>query len=1145
MAPPAVSASRAARFFFSLLIVFLAKSAVAHPLSADSAAVSPASLKGYAVPSGSVSVYVILPSYDQRATPIRTATATVAGKKATVSIAPSNTPVDLLTITMNNGLLVHCYPTAGLQVSGTPHMNCMSDAVTAVTPKLPPTQPTAPLPPQNTAAGVKPGAAQADKPAGAPGAAPDGNAAAKPGGTPSTGLTTFSEASTTAVYGYMHLSDGASIIAPTTVTTAYRATGPAGQTTTTTGGIYVGAGGLVIFASPGPNAPPAPPGSPAAADAANAAVLPLNPIGWPGGKPPPKADDKPAPKAPKGKPGEKPPPKAADKPAPNGPEPKPDGKPPPKPDDNPKSKSPEGKPGDKPPPKPDDKPAPKAPEGKPGDKPPPMTDDKPAPKAPEGKPGDKSPPKTDDQPASKAPETKPTDAPSTGLTTVSDSSSTAVYGFAHLGDRTTITAATVVTTAYQTTGSDGSTTTTTGGIFVGAGGMVLFPSPKPPPGPPPPGPPAPPNPGGLAVMPIINPIGPPPVPPGPPGCKGILSLLCRIPGLIAGGVPPIPKVPDAPPIPKMIPKIPDAPPKPKAPDAPPKPPALDAPKPPAAEAPPKPKDQTTPPSPTLPPEVKASPSLCSEVLTTVCNTVVKRHTSVSGSSTRVKPETSSTCVTTRACTATDSTTTTGDATTTSSDQGCAMPSAPPARKRNAVPKKRTPMNPELVPAEDDRPSIDTLEGRLARVQAAIQVVHSLEPSHPSSGVFTEIKELPFDMAVQRLYGCTSVVVMSQKGAFMSHHWEIPSFRHYGPESRDTDAELFRTQVLKPLQEGGPYIPGLAQHTGPGGAFSAEYKPTWMILTPKLPHEVGGASPAGIDPSYQAFKYPAHVKALKETLLSVLPDAKPQEFPIWPYTPQGSVAANDPKNPTGKALVAFTPFKVGCKFKAELWFEDNHLHLENVLWDHPFIDWPAERRDLGAGSCPRPPNLGSAANPSPATTTDKPSPSTTATSKSSSTMAKSESKPPPTTEARPSPPPAARKCNVHVTQSVLGGEKLFLAMKITEGKDEKVGASRGKLRWGVAAEVSNTGRGKLLVTARKLGKDQKRSEVDSNLHSSRKPKGDGLGWLDFKYGDQAWDSRASQCQVGGWDMGNSVEHLAVIFGAGEKAPNRQMDCKFDC
>ncbi|KAL6713987.1 hypothetical protein ACLMJK_008481 [Lecanora helva] len=118
--------------------------------------------------------------------------------------------------------------------------------------------------------------------------------------------------------------------------------------------------------------------------------------------------------------------------------------------------------------------------------------------------------------------TRPTSLPSKTqhlqLTTLSDSSTTAVYAYTKLAQYATLTAPATKTLTYAEQASNGQTSTTVGPVFIGGAGLVLLPSPKPKPGPP--------NvdgitdPGSLAL--------PDPIRPGPPGakCPSILKFLC-------------------------------------------------------------------------------------------------------------------------------------------------------------------------------------------------------------------------------------------------------------------------------------------------------------------------------------------------------------------------------------------------------------------------------------------------------------------------------------------------------------------------------------------------------------------------------------------------------------------------------------------
>ncbi|GAW22646.1 hypothetical protein ANO14919_121880 [Xylariales sp. No.14919] len=74
--------------------------------------------------------------------------------------------------------------------------------------------------------------------------------------------------------------------------------------------------------------------------------------------------------------------------------------------------------------------------------------------------------------------------------------------------------------------------------------------------------------------------------------------------------------------------------------------------------------------------------------------------------------------------------------------------------------------------------------------------------------FIEFSDHPSTIAVNGLYGCTSVIAISRRGAWISHIWEVPSFTHWqkdpSPPTAPEQLEIFRREALAAL------------HTGTGG-----------------------------------------------------------------------------------------------------------------------------------------------------------------------------------------------------------------------------------------------------------------------------------------------------------------------------------------
>ncbi|KAI0867189.1 hypothetical protein GGS24DRAFT_495508 [Hypoxylon argillaceum] len=82
--------------------------------------------------------------------------------------------------------------------------------------------------------------------------------------------------------------------------------------------------------------------------------------------------------------------------------------------------------------------------------------------------------------------------------------------------------------------------------------------------------------------------------------------------------------------------------------------------------------------------------------------------------------------------------------------------------------------------------------------------------------FVAFYDQPISLSVAGLYGCTSVIAVSNRGAWVGHMWEVPGFTHLDSDpSPPTPLEqlaTFRQDVLKPLHtRTGPYNDfGLAQ-----------------------------------------------------------------------------------------------------------------------------------------------------------------------------------------------------------------------------------------------------------------------------------------------------------------------------------------------
>ncbi|KAF2084178.1 hypothetical protein K490DRAFT_68962 [Saccharata proteae CBS 121410] len=187
----------------------------------------------------------------------------------------------------------------------------------------------------------------------------------------------------------------------------------------------------------------------------------------------------------------------------------------------------------------------------------------------------------------------------------------------------------------------------------------------------------------------------------------------------------------------------------------------------------------------------------------------------------------------------------------------------------------------------------------------------------SSSLFRDFGSIPHNMAVQNLYGCTSVVVLSELGCWMSHFWEDPSFQ---------DDATFQTDVITQMRDGDGtgWITGLSSYTG--SQFAQAQDPQVLIVTPRnRTHPVDGV-----------YMFPDKVTQMQNTIRSILPSAN---IGVADYTPRGPNTGNA----YGKVLVQYDnsetvqPRIDGCGGTIQVaisrvWVEDN----PDPIYEHRWI-----------------------------------------------------------------------------------------------------------------------------------------------------------------------------------------------------------------
>lgn len=165
----------------------------------------------------------------------------------------------------------------------------------------------------------------------------------------------------------------------------------------------------------------------------------------------------------------------------------------------------------------------------------------------------------------------------------------------------------------------------------------------------------------------------------------------------------------------------------------------------------------------------------------------------------------------------------------------------------------------------------------------------------STGFVRALGPNAYNGAVSGLHGCTSIIVVSKSAMWLSHFWEIPSFRRFSSNfrksRREEDMVLFDETVLNQMAFGGPDITGLQPYTVPGADFDKSEDPQVIIMTPRIPFAVD-----------DELEYEDEITEIKSGLAVLFPAVPPMTVD---YLPRPSRALQN-DNPAGKILVQYDP-----------------------------------------------------------------------------------------------------------------------------------------------------------------------------------------------------------------------------------------------
>ncbi|KAK8111704.1 uncharacterized protein PG998_008161 [Apiospora kogelbergensis] len=221
----------------------------------------------------------------------------------------------------------------------------------------------------------------------------------------------------------------------------------------------------------------------------------------------------------------------------------------------------------------------------------------------------------------------------------------------------------------------------------------------------------------------------------------------------------------------------------------------------------------------------------------------------------------------------------------------------------------------------DRPAQGKIDAwfQQAWPRLTVEVPVETDTGTTSTAHYMPFLNEPVRMGVKGLYGCTSVIITSKAGAYLSHHWETPFVNEFN-SIRDGrgETEVFSQEVVDYLQD----VRCL---------FNKEEDPsTTAVIYTKL--------------ADGKIKYEAQVETMKDELASLIPGLEINDIKTIGYT-SGQSGSSDPAKAQGKIIVNYDNKAEDGKAAFEVWagsrtVEGEKLGLPSEKINEPLIklDW---------------------------------------------------------------------------------------------------------------------------------------------------------------------------------------------------------------
>lgn len=238
---------------------------------------------------------------------------------------------------------------------------------------------------------------------------------------------------------------------------------------------------------------------------------------------------------------------------------------------------------------------------------------------------------------------------------------------------------------------------------------------------------------------------------------------------------------------------------------------------------------------------------------------------------------------------------------------------------------------------------------------------------PSTSEFLPLEDSQVNFGVTGLCGCTSLVVASTQGVWISHFWEDPSFDDSDDHpyiTEEQQQEIFKREVLDVLGpgDGTPEFEGLSQYIGQGKPFGPNTYVQAVVITPGEKQQ--NNMPDNV-------MYANMVQDIVITVTRLFGGDFPNDDPgtmgtavdVIDYLPQRDLEDVKEFTPFGKALFQYDPVEARCidtstgqmtQFAMlRLWLENrSQSYLDHYWKAWPEQDVPATPTQENPGSKPR-------------------------------------------------------------------------------------------------------------------------------------------------------------------------------------------------